>query len=123
WFIGPGPFESTANSITSFTGTMASLPAESLTGNGGRLRLYTLVIGRSSTVDLANGVSAGDKCQCFFIIHRHSGKRLPDERSCFQWVRLSVRAFRIYINQAHMIGRKWSLQYTFIIVAFITHPF
>src|SRR5882672_10032989 len=67
-------------------------------------------------------MSAGDECNCFFVIHRHTGESLPDIPCRGNGIRLSIRPFRVYIDQTHLHGTERALKIAITAVALVRQP-
>ncbi|MCY1524531.1 hypothetical protein D9M68_594700 [compost metagenome] len=55
-------------------------------------------------------VSACDQGYGFFIIHRHTSECITDIFCCCNRIRITIRPFRVYIDQAHLHRCQWFLQ-------------
>ena len=53
---------------------------------------------------LAEGVTASDERDGFFVIHRHAGEGFADVARRGDGIGIAVRAFGIDVNQAHLHG-------------------
>src|SRR6056297_570254 len=123
WFIGPCTFKSAGNGIGSLTGSITVFPTQTLLFKWCSLRIGAIVLLGRCTVNLTKSMSTGYKRNGLVIIHGHSFKRLTDIFCRFCRIGLTVRTFRIYIDQAHMVCRQGAFQGTFIIVPGISKPF
>ena len=50
----------------------------------------------------AEGVTAGAERDCLFVVHRHAGERFANITGGSQRIRVTVRAFWVYIDQPHL---------------------
>src|SRR4029077_11544671 len=75
------------------------------------------------SVGLAEGVTACDQSDGFFVVHRHTRERLTDILGCLDRIGNTFRAFRIHINEAHRGGAEWTREIAFTGIAFVCpHP-
>src|ERR1700693_4412825 len=73
---GPNDFQAAADSVTTKTFAKLVFPSEALILDVGTFWFGTYILsGNASAVGFAEGVSAGNECNCFFVIHRHTGER------------------------------------------------
>ena len=71
---------------------------------------------------LTESVSAGDQRDGFFVVHRHARERLANIDGRSERIGVSVRAFRIHVNQAHLHCRERILEVAFAGVALVREP-
>ena len=74
----------------------------------------------AGAVGFAEGVAARDERHRFFVIHRHTGERLPNIPGSRDRIRVAVRAFRIDVNQTHLHGSERIFQIPLSGIAFVT---
>src|SRR5580704_2000236 len=67
-------------------------------------------------------MSAGNERNRLLVIHRHAGESLADIPCRGQWIRLSIRAFRIHIDETHLYGSERLLKITVAAVALVRQP-
>ena len=67
-------------------------------------------------------MSTGNKCNGFFIVHGHTCKCLADVTCGKHGIWVSVRAFRVDVDQTHLHCSKWVIELTVTLVALITEP-
>src|SRR5258708_3351183 len=74
---GPNNLQAAADRVTTETFAQFILPPKALILNGGAFWLVPHIISRNaSAVGFAEGVAAGNECNCFLVIHRHAGESL-----------------------------------------------
>ena len=102
WCGGPCSFKSTGNSITSITGAKSIFPARlcsSIPAAAGSLPTY--LPGSAAPCVLPNVCPPAINAQ--FLHHSlPCGQKFPGYHGQQQWIRISVRSFRVYINQSHL---------------------
>ena len=76
----------------------------------------------TGTMAFAEGVSSCDEGDSLFIIHRHARKSLAHVAARCDRVRLSVRSFRVYVDQAHLHGCEWIVEFTVAFIARVSKP-
>ena len=70
----------------------------------------------------AEGVTAGNERDGFFVVHRHAGERFPDISRRGDRIGLSIRPFRIHIDQTHLHRAERILKITVTGVALVREP-
>src|SRR5580698_3124312 len=98
----PDDFQAAGDRIAALAGAQAVLPAEALLLDAGAFGLRSYMRRRTGAVRLAEGVTAGDQCDGFFVVHGHAGKGFADIVGSGNRVRIAIRAFRVYVDQAHL---------------------
>src|SRR5579863_2831503 len=99
------------------------LPSETLVLDVGAFWFVAYILsGNASAVGFAEGVTAGNECDGFLVIHCHAGKSFPDIACCGDGIRLSIRPFRIHIDQAHLHGAERILKITITAVTLVGKP-
>src|SRR5450432_3665778 len=77
--LGPSDFQAAADGVSTITFTKFILPSEALVLDFGSLWFGAHVVsGNGGAVGFAEGMTAGNQCDCFFVIHRHAGECLAD---------------------------------------------
>ena len=71
---------------------------------------------------LADRVSADDQRNRLLVVHRHAGERSTDVPGCRARVRVAVGAFRIHIDQTHVIGTEGPVDLPLAAVALVSKP-
>ncbi|RMQ32055.1 Type II secretion system protein C [Pseudomonas syringae pv. actinidiae] len=110
---GPGHFQAAGDGVATFTGAKFVAPAKALLLKTGCFRLRTNVVGRASTVSLAESVTTGDQRHGLFVIHGHAAEGFADIPRRSDRVRHAFRAFRVHVDQAHLHGGQRVFQITF----------
>src|SRR6202007_49429 len=100
---GPGDFQAAGDRVTTCASAKAALPAQALLLDAGSFRLRTDQRGFASAVGFAEAVAARDERHRLLVVHRHASKGLADIPSRSERIGLAVRAFRIGVNQAHLL--------------------
>src|SRR6202158_266229 len=73
---GPNDFQAAADGVSAKTFAEFILPAEALIFDVGTFWFGAYILsGNGSAVGFAEGVTASNECNCFFVIHRHTGER------------------------------------------------
>src|SRR5712692_6218857 len=67
-------------------------------------------------------MSSGDERNGLLVIHRHARECLTDIARRSDWIRLSIRPFRIHIDQAHLHRSEGVLKITIAAVALVRKP-
>src|SRR5580704_9991837 len=119
---GPNDFQTAADRVIAFARTKFALPAEALLLDARGLRLWAHQFRIASTVSFAKAVTAGNERNGLLVIHRHAGESLPDIPRRCQRIRLSIRPFRIHVDQTHLHGRERILKITVTAVALVRQP-
>src|ERR1700693_2658490 len=100
---GPNDFQAAADSVTTKTFAKFILPSETLILDVGTFWLGAYILsGNGSAVGFAEGVTAGDERNGFLVIHRHARESLSDITCRGKGIWISIRPFRIHIDQAHL---------------------
>ncbi len=71
---------------------------------------------------LAEGMTAGNQCDCLFVVHRHAFERLTDVARRRHRVRIAVGAFRVDVDQTHLNGAERVGQLAVAAVTLILEP-
>src|SRR3989449_9464186 len=74
------------------------------------------------TVRLAEGVTARNQRDGFFVVHRHATERLADIPGRRDRIRVAVRAFRIDVDQPHLHGTERTFEVAIARVTFVVQP-
>jgi hypothetical protein len=120
--LRPGDFRPAGDSVGANAGAVLALPAEALILEGAAFRLWTDKRGIAGTVGFAKGVTAGDQRDSLLVVHRHAEERLADIFGRGNRVRITIRAFRVDVDQAHLHGSQWFGELTLAAVSFIAQP-
>src|ERR1022692_15806 len=67
-------------------------------------------------------MSAGNERNGLLVIHRHARESLSDIPCRGNRIRLSIRPFRIHVNQTHLYGSERILKITIAAVALVRQP-
>src|ERR1700693_2310491 len=120
---GPDDFQAAADRVTAVTFAKFILPPEPLILNVGAFRFVAYILsGNARAVGFAEGVTAGNERNRLLVIHRHARESLPDIASRGKRIRLSIRPFRIHIDQTHLHGPERPLKITVAAVALVRQP-
>ena len=68
------------------------------------------------------GVPAGNQRDRFVVVHSHAAKSLANIAGGRDRIRIPIRAFRVYVDQAHLNGGKRILQFAVAGIAFVAQP-
>src|SRR5271169_1445920 len=120
---GPNYFQAAADGVSTETFAKFILPSQALIFNVGTFWFVAYILsGNGSTVGFAEGVTAGNERNGLLVIHRHAGECLPDIPCRGNRVRLSIRPFRIHIDQTHLHSSERILKITVAAVALVRQP-
>src|SRR4029077_14983219 len=121
--LGPSDFQAAPDGVSTKTFAKFIFPPEALILTGGAFWSRAYILSRNtSTVRFAEGVSASNECDRFFIVHCHAGERFPDIPCRSNGIGLSIGPFRIHVNQTHLHRAKRILEVTIPGVALIRQP-
>src|ERR1700730_16163574 len=70
----------------------------------------------------AESMTAGDQCDSLFVIHRHAAEGFADVPGRRERIRVAVRAFRVHVDETHLLGGERGLQIAIAGVAPIRQP-
>src|ERR1019366_2064966 len=119
----PNDFQAAADRVIPFARAKFVLPAEALLFDAGGFRHWADILVRiGSAVGFPESVTAGNERNGLLVIHRHAGESLSDIPCRGNWIRLSIRPFRIHIDQTHLHGSERILKITVAAVALVRQP-
>ena len=104
------------------TGLKAVLPTQELLLHGCTFGLGRNRIFRASAVHLAERVTASDKRNGLFVVHRHAAEGLTYVDTRSDWIWVAVRAFGVHVNETHLDGAQWLHQLAVTAVALVVEP-
>src|SRR3984957_5915541 len=120
---GPCDFEAAGDGVACDASGVGACPAEALLLNRGAFRLFAQLCAGGCSVGLAEGVTAGDQSDGFFVVHRHPREGFTNILGCLEWIGNAFRAFRIDINEAHRGGAEWAREIAFTRITLVrSHP-
>src|SRR5437868_3384102 len=119
---GPSDFQAAADRVPAFARPKLALPAEALLLDAGGFRLGPYIGRIASPVGFTETVTAGNERNGFFVVHRHAGESLSDIPRSGNRIRLSIRPFRIHIDQTHLHSSQRILKITVAAVALVRQP-
>src|SRR5256885_15190642 len=123
WRGGPCTFQAAADRVDALAAAELVVPTETLLFNVGALRLGTNMLRlNGGTVGLAEGVATGDQRDGLFIVHRHTREGLADVARRSDRIGLSVRPFRVHIDQAHLHRTEMTCKLAIAAVPLIAQP-
>ena len=102
WF--PSPFDTTGGGVDAFASAELVDPAQALLFQRRGFRLWANQGRITGAVGFTEGVTAGYQRHGFFVVHRHAGEGFAHIAARCQWVRITVRTFRVNVDQAHLHG-------------------
>src|SRR5271167_112302 len=82
WRRGPDDFQAAGDRVSRFARAKSALPAETLLLDAGGFRLWAHQRRITSAVGFAEGVTASNQRDRFFIVHCHAAERLADIPCC-----------------------------------------
>ena len=101
----PCAFQTARNGVFARARAIRVCPAHALLFDAGCSGLTSDVLVRvGGTVALAKGVTTGDQGNGLFVVHRHTAERLADVARSSDGVGVTVRAFGVDVDQAHLHG-------------------
>ena len=118
----PRPFKATCRRMHANTAPEGIPPSETLLLDARTLRLRANQGRVPRTMALAEGVPTGNQCHGLGVVHRHPGKGLPDVMRRGGGIGLSVRPFRIDVDEAHLHGGKRIFEVAFPGISFVAQP-
>src|SRR5580704_14856657 len=120
---GPDHFQTATDRVTTMTFAKFIFPSEALILDFGAFWLVAYILsGNTRAMGFAEGVTTSDECNCFFVIHSHAGKSLSDIPCRGKRIRLSIRPFRIHIDQTYLHGSERILKITVAAVTLVRQP-
>src|SRR6266481_6648308 len=103
WRLGPNDFQAAADGVSTKTLTKFILPSEALVLDVGAFWFGADVVGGNrGTVSFAEGVTAGNQRDCFFVVHGHTVEGFANVSGCCYGIGLAIWPFRVHVNQAHL---------------------
>ena len=120
---GPGDFQTAADGVSTKTFAEFILPSEALVLDVGAFWFGAhIVSGNGSAVGFAEGMSAGNQRDRFFVVHGHALERLANVPARGDGIRLSIGPFRIHVNQTHLHRSQRIRKITIAAVALVRQP-
>src|ERR1017187_7024679 len=120
---GPNDFQAATDGVITKTFAKVILPSEALILDVGTFWFGAYILsGNAGTVGFAEGVAAGNERNGLLVIHRHAGESLPDIACRGKRIRLSIRPFRVHIDQAHLHRSERIRKITIAAVALVRQP-
>ncbi len=119
---GPGHLEAAGDGVASLARAVAADPPESLCLEGRRLGFWTDVSRRACPMGLAEGVPSGDERDRLLVVHRHARERLADVTRGRHRVGVTVRSFRVDVDEAHLHSRERIGELAIAAVARVLEP-
>ncbi len=120
WF--PRAFDAAGGGVNTYASSQFVLPSQSHFFQRGGFGFGSDQFRVACAVRLAESVSAGDKRDGFFIVHRHAGESLTHINARSNRIRFAVGSFGVDVNQPHLHGCQRIFQIAFAAVAFVTKP-
>ncbi len=119
----PGPLEPAGDGVRALPGAVAAPPAQALLLDRGALGLRAEILVRvGHAVGLAERVPADDQRDGLLVVHRHAPEGLADVAGRRDRVRDGVRALRVDVDEAHLVGGQRALQRPDTAVALVAEP-
>src|SRR5205085_703265 len=119
----PSDFQAAADRVAASASAEFVLPTEPLFLDVATLGFGPDILGGNcSAVGFPKGVTTGNERDCLLVIHSHASKRLADVTRRSHWIRLTIRAFRIHIDQTHLHGSQRIRQIAIAAVALVGKP-
>ena len=116
----PGPFKARGDGVLRMPFATAVLPAKALAFGGFCSRFYAQTVVRFvGAMGFTEGVATGNECHSLFVIHRHTAEGLANIVGRKRRVWLTIWAFGVYIDQAHLHGSEGIVQFALAFVALV----
>ena len=119
---GPGAFDPAGNGMHAHAGMEAAHPAKPHLLKRCGFRFRANMARGASAMALAEGMATCRQRDGFFVIHRHAGEGFANIAARGDWIRITVRAFRIDVNQTHLHGSERVFQNAVARVALVIQP-
>src|SRR5215469_15788444 len=123
WVVSPRALQTAGERVGAFATAIGVSPSQALLFDWGRLRFAAYVAFRYRTMSFSEGMPADNQRSSLHVVHRHPAEGLPDIKSRSHWIGLSLRAFRIDVNQSHLNRAERMVPLTGFLVAGIGQPF
>src|SRR5579862_5444370 len=120
---GPNHFQTAADRVTSFARLELALPAEALLLDAGSFGDCTYIGRIASSVSFTESMTAGNQRNRFFVVHRHAAERFANVLGRRNRIRLTVRPFRIHVDQPHLNSSERIRKVPVAAVALVRQPF
>src|SRR3989339_1071985 len=98
----PDYLKAACDCVSSLACPKCVVPSKTLRLQSCYFGLCAYMVGTCRTVGFTKCVTSGNKCYCFIVVHRHSGKCIANILSCSKRIGNAVRPFGINVNQAHL---------------------
>ena len=119
----PRAFKAAGNGVTSIAGSKAVLPAKAHLLQRCCFWLRSDEFAWiSGAVRLAEGVTAGDQRNGFLIVHGHACEGFTDVARGGHRIGFAVRAFGVHIDETHLHGGEWVIEFAVAGVALVGKP-
>src|SRR5262249_36126390 len=115
-------FRAAGDRVGPFARAEFALPAETLLLDRGGFRLRPHECRIAGAVGFAEGVTAGDQRDGFFVVHRHAAERFTNVPGRRERIRVAVRSFRVDVDQTHLHGGERVLKIAVAAVALVRQP-
>ena len=103
WGCSPSTFKSTGDGISTISGTERIFPTFTLFFDAGSSRFWSNVFAWiCGAMCFTKRMTTSDKCNGFFVVHRHASKGFADVACRGKRVGVTVRSFWIYVNKSHL---------------------
>src|SRR5579872_747869 len=123
WRRGPSDFQAATDGVSAKTFAKFILPSETLILDVGAFWFVAHILsGNGGAVRLAEGVTTGNECDGFLVIHRHASEGFSDIPRRSDGIGLSIRPFRVHIDQSHLHGTERILQLPITAIALVRQP-
>src|SRR3954466_7216009 len=120
---GPSDLQAATDGVSTKTFPKFVLPSQALILDIGAFWFGTYKLsGNASPVGFAEGVSAGNERDCFFIVHSHAGECFPNVPCRSDRIGLSIGSFRIHIDETHLHSRQRIGKITIAAVTLVREP-
>ena len=104
----PGAFQAAGDGVFAVSFTQLVFPAQALLLDGCAFWFGAYqIFGVGGAVRFAEGVSASDEGNGFFIVHGHTLESFADVYGGSEWVGLAIGALGIHIDEPHLYCGQW----------------
>ena len=107
WVGGPGTFNATRYRIATNATGLVVLPAEALLFDVSTFRRWAKIRCVTVTVCFTDRVTTCCKSYGFLVVHGHTLERDAHVFGGFQWIRITIHALWVDVNQAHHDSGEW----------------
>ena len=120
--VGPSTFNAAGDGMHAHAGMEAAHPAQAHLFQRRGFRFRANMGCGAGAMALAEGMATGGQRHGFFVIHRHARKSFANVAARGDRVRITIRAFRVDVDQAHLHGGQRVFQNAVARIALVIQP-